>query len=228
MPAKTTKSGTTAVIQPARDPDAPRYLVAPNGLEPESVEEQEKNILAHGYSSPRDHFIYGPGDLTPSKLAALWGYAPETVHNWVKRGDWERKRAARLEKTPVEQGGKLATVDLTARRAAHTEQFLELYQTAAEKLKAEMQETHFETASATGGTEHVRKSGAQRKVEISALRELDTAIRVVLGMPTEAKGAFAGANITQEITFVRVNKPTQNRVRELPAPSAEEGEVLDG
>lgn len=224
MPAtKVSKNETTAVYQPKYDEDRPRCKVSPNGFEPPDIKDQEQNIAVHGYISPFCEYLNNFAIENLNQLAEKWGYDKPTVYGWGKRGKWDHLRALSMEKRPVEQGGKLASLDVTARRELLNTREDEILERLWLKLKEEIERPDVEQVSPSGGKVTVRKGARDRKLEISSFAELSDRNRITLGMPTKMTGAFAGANIAA-ITQIVVEKPAGYSPRPLPDPTIIEAE----
>lgn len=171
------------IVPPRLDSHLANPGVAPHGLC--ALGWELENQKKYGFESPRNHFVYGPSDITPYQVAKVWGLDPPLVCKWKRDDDWDEAKQAYLATRPAIEGGALVTVDLAARRERFVEEQLARHDKVRKKLDERMDALTEEINTALGPKE-MQKTDASICRLIAALIDIDQESRVALGLNTKA------------------------------------------
>lgn len=168
---------------------------------------EEKNYREYGFGCPRDHYVYGPADVTPSQVAKVWGLSVDTVFYWRNSQKWETMKQAFLATQPATLGGLVETPDIQAlQEKVVSDQLRDLDEALGMTLDRMRAKT--EEVNTALGPEQMKKSDASFVKLVGALIDLHEQKRVAAGLHTKMSGALAGANVdARQVSVTVVERP---------------------
>lgn len=188
---------------------------------------EEENYKKYGYESPREHYIYGPRDVTVYQVARHWQLNEMTVYEWRDRGNWDAIKQEHLKALPATLGGEIETHDVKALQQKVIEDQLQDLEEARQMTLTRMRAKTEEVNTAVGPQE-LKKTDMSFCRLASTLIDIHAERRVAAGLHTKMTGALSGATIdARQVSMTVIERPKGAYSPRRALSKAREREIVD-